>query len=689
MIFLKKIRLINWYGFRNTTMPVGFFTLIAGRNGNGKSVILDAVKYAAYGDTVFNKSSESKGTRTLASYTRGLLDATAKTYMRPAEKIPNVYSHIVLEYYDQVHEKSFLLGTILETNASNSVTPFRYVMDHTEMEQVEHLYQDQAGWKAFSASQFQKKYGVELMNREKGIVRFMQMTGLKLNMDQSKVYLRKLRGVMTYDPDAKTDQFIRESVLEDKKVDFSKLIEAKENIDRLNGTFEGIQREIEELEAIIREYDGYEAEKIRLLVDDIKIVYKSIQDREKKIEDLTREQTLARKEKEQAEGRLSGIAEQEKTENRKLQEIQASLEQMDCVKPIRTETEHLERLKQEKAGLEKEKARLEEFQQQISELFHVLTECEVPIPEKEVLASLCGSRFSYGEKQAAVDGFKSLAENVHDRLVAEQTRLDTRLEGLDSRLLIQMKILEECKKNRNDFSQVPEGVSLKQEINREFAKRGIDSEAKFACEYVIGLKDEAWRDAIEAFLGNRRFSILVDPEYYDIADEILNQSSHRYAHLFNTRLLMKKKVEAEPDSAVQFLDIRNEVAQKYFDYQLGRMKAVRLEEVKNYENAISREGRVAVSMDGYFLRFDRIRFYALGQETLELNRIRAERECESLRAEKNDLLEERRGLDIWKRQLEAGRGYFGEYVYDADQRCQDTLSRIRESEKLLKKLRDA
>ena len=58
MITLTKIRLINWYAFSNETAPVGQFTLIAGKNGNGKSVLLDAVKYAAYGDTVFNKSSE-------------------------------------------------------------------------------------------------------------------------------------------------------------------------------------------------------------------------------------------------------------------------------------------------------------------------------------------------------------------------------------------------------------------------------------------------------------------------------------------------------------------------------------------------------------------------------------------------------------------------------------------------------
>ena len=95
MVELKQVRLINWYGFSQITVPVGFFTLIAGKNGNGKSVFLDAIKYALYGDTVFNKSTENKGSRTVPSYTRGLLDATAGTYMRPADKMPNVYLSLI------------------------------------------------------------------------------------------------------------------------------------------------------------------------------------------------------------------------------------------------------------------------------------------------------------------------------------------------------------------------------------------------------------------------------------------------------------------------------------------------------------------------------------------------------------------------------------------------------------------
>ena len=126
--------------------------------------------------------------------------------------------------------------------------------------------------------------------------------------------------------------------------------------------------------------------------------------------------------------------------------------------------------------------------------------------------------------------------------------------------------------------------------------------------------------------------------------------------MFNTKLLMKKKVRVEEDSAVLQLEIKNPVAKQYFDYQLGRMHAVELNAVKEYENAISREGRVSVAMDSYFLRFDRLRSYYLGQKTFELNRLRAEKEIAGLNEDKKIKLAEKKKLEEQKSPYSAGPG---------------------------------
>ncbi len=689
MILLKKVRLINWYGFSNVTAPIGFFTLIAGKNGNGKSVMLDAVKYAAYGDTVFNKSSESKGSRTLSSYTRGLLDATAGTYMRPADQVPNVYSHIVLEYFDDVEEKSFLLGTVIETSAANNCQTYRYVMDRTVMERVEHTYEEDGVTMPCSASYLQRKYRLTLMNREQGLPKFLQMTGLKLALGQLPTYLRKLRGIMSYDPNARIDRFIRESVLEERNVDFGKLIEAKENIERLNESFAVIQQELQELDEILGEYDAWEGERNRLLADDIRIVYKKRKELGQEIERQKNDWEVAQRRKEDLEKELEALERRKREIDGQLVQARVSLEQLDSTRMIAEEERRLEGLQAQKKSLMDACRKLEHFQTVVSELMNEFFEEKTPVEDSDILASLCGREHTAAEKAAAVARFQQKVDERNDRLAAKAAEAAKELEELDKSLHAQHQIAEACRKHRNTFAQIPEYVGLREEINRELEKRHIRSRAQFACEYVIGLRDETWRDAIEAFLGPRRYTILVEPQYYDIADDVLNRSEHRYAHLFNTKLLMKKKLRVEEDSAVHKLEIKNPVAKQYFDYQLGRMHAVELQAVKEYENAISREGRVSVAMDSYFLRLDRMRAYYLGQEAFELNRIRAEKEIARLNEEKKEKLAKKKQVEEQKSRVKQGLAFFTEYSYDAHREYQAAAESARASKEQLLRLRKA
>lgn len=689
MILLKKVRLINWYGFANVTAPIGFFTLIAGKNGNGKSAMLDAVKYAAYGDTVFNKSSEGKGSRTVSSYTRGLLDATAGTYMRPPEKVPNVYSHIVLEFFDQAEEKNFLLGVVIETNASNNYQTYRYVIDRKSMEEINHTYDKEGILMPYSATELQKQYKLTMLNREQGLPKFMQMTGLKLSINQMPVYLRKLRGIMSYDPEAKIDRFIRESVLEEKNVDFSKLIEAKNNIERLNHTFHAVQEEIEELEHILGEYDTFESESNRLLSDDIKIVYKKKKDLKGSIEELTKKQEEAEKKQKEVNQNLQILDEQLNELDNRLVQARVSLRQMDGARIVEEERRRLAFLKKEKGEWLAKCRELEDFQTKVSEILHSFMEEGQTAEKKEILSSLCGSGYSAAEKESAADGLKRLVEQAYDEIIREIDRLNLAAEELNRKLNIQEKILEDCKKHRSTYDRIPDYVELRNEINREFEQRKIKSRAQFACEYVISLTDETWRDAIEAFLGPRRYSILVEPQYYDIADDVLNRSSHKYAHLFNTKLLMRKELNPEADSVVHMLEIKNEAAKRYFEFQLGRMHAVELQQVRNFENAISKEGRVSVAMDSYFLRLDRIGVYYLGQKIYELNRIRAEKEIRRIREEKQSVFEKRRELQNRKNRLNGDKAFFRSYAYEAPSKYQEVSRLCRDSEDQLKRLEKA
>ena len=689
MILLTAVRLINWYGFTNITAPVGKFTLIAGKNGNGKSVLLDAIKYTAFGDVVFNKSSETKGGRTVISYTRGLLDATAKTYMRPADKYPNVYTHIVLEFFDDVNKKYFILGIVIETSAANNYLTYRYVKDKTNLKQIEHTFEENDVMYPYNASDLQKKYNLTLMNREDGLAKFTQMLGLRFTIPKLQDYVRKLRGIMSYDPNSQIDKFIRQSVLEDKKVDFGKLADAKANIEKLANNFETIDNEIKELNAIIKKYDDWEKEFKRLKTEEIKIIYKRINDLAENIELAKNKNTQAEFIKEKLHSEIFDLEKQKEQISESLIMAKNTLLELDCTKNIDAEKQRLSVLENLKAEFALKCKKLEHFQTKICELINLFAEIDIEVKNKSALASLCSNSYTLADKIQAVTLFKKQINDYHETIIKNIAEIESSIQNIDNEITAQQKIIEDSKKHYHSYKDIPDYIGLKNEINKELKKLNIEDEAHLACEYVAALKDEEWRNAIEAFLGPRRYTVLVNPQYYDIADDIFNKTRYRHAHLFNTRLLMRKTIKVEEDSPVFKLEIKNDVAQNYFNFQLGRMHAVKINEVRNFENAISKEGRVSVAMDSYFLNFGRLNFYYLGQEVFELNRKLAEKAKENLKIKRGDLCEKRKEVLEIKRVLSANREYFTEYDYESHEKYRDTLSKIKKSQQRLQELFEA
>ena len=101
-----------------------------------------------------------------------------------------------------------------------------------------HTYEQDGQTVPYSTPELQKAYGLRMMDVREGLSKFMQRTGLRLNEQQLAAFRRKLRSIMSYDPNAKIISYPGERKLEAKKVDFSKLVEAKNNIDTLNTNFE-------------------------------------------------------------------------------------------------------------------------------------------------------------------------------------------------------------------------------------------------------------------------------------------------------------------------------------------------------------------------------------------------------------------------------------------------------------------
>lgn len=692
--FLRNIHLVNWYGFSNRTIPVSEnLTLISGENECGKSTILDAIKYAYTGDTQFNKATSGYNTgvgkRNLVSYTRCLVDASAGIYARPADKIPVVYTHIALEYFDQINENPFVLGVVIETAVTDIRGTHWYALDGKRIADISFVYEEDSLIKPYDASGFQKKYGVQMKTKKEGITLFMQMIGLKLPYQEVPKYQRKLRNIMAYNPAAKIQEFIKESVLEEHDINFDKLKEAKKNIAQINGSLEQINQELQDLDSILADYDEHDKKAVQLKIDDIKIKYKDLVQCQRDIweaEELIKRssitcETLGKKIEEQNQE----IDDIDKT----YLETRRALLDLDVSKAIEASKQLIDTYEKQLTKLNDEKERLEIFQQKMKEMVVQLSEMGVTIQNDNVLGRLTSKSLEVAEKQRFIDSLKEEVQECRDTLIEKNVLLKKELEIVQNECIEQNNIIESCNKNRMDYSNVQEQVELIKEINRELLKHGINEEAHMAYEYVIELKDENWRNAIEAFLGVHRYAVIVSKDAFDVANAVLDKSRYRYVELVNTKRLMSKVMDCEKDSVFHYLSVQNETAANYFKFWLGRIHAVNIENVPDYDNAMSMEGKLSRNMAVTYINTRKIRSYCLGSQAIELNRRAAEKRLHELEKKEKEILLEQRSVQDKSKYLQDGISCFKEFNLNSHKEWADVSVNLNNEKGHYKELLEA
>ena len=694
-IVLRRIRLINWYGFINEEIPLSEdLTLITGENESGKSTILDAIKYAYTGDTKFNEATSRYNTgigrRNLISYTRCLLDPSAGIYARPADKTPTVYTHIALEYYDEVNQRPFVLGVVIETAPSEIRGSGWYAADNKTLKDLKFTYEEKGTLKPYDPSDFQKNNGLKLKQKKEGIVLFMQMTGLKLPYQEVANYQRKLRNIMAYNPAAKIQEFIKESVLEDHPVKFDKLKEAKKNIEQINLSLEQINKEIKDLDEILQFYAEYDRMEARIIADDIKLKYKELLNWQEKLnaaEETIRKNGLICEELEEKIGRENADIKEMDT---RYTEVKNAMVSMDVSRTIDASMKKIEDIKEQLKKLRKEAETLEAFQRKMEEVSDILSGSkEDNLIDRERLEGLSDATVEAADKQIFLAHLKKSLSSERDHVRDELTLLKPELERIAGECRKQTDIIEACNKNQPDFSFAKEQKALAGEINREFAAQGIDQEARLACEYVIGITDEEWRNAIEAFLGIHRYAVMVPPEVFHIANEVMDKSGHRYVELVNTKRLMARKIECEEDSICNYLEIQNPYAKAYFKFWMGRIHAVPLENVPDFDNAMSKEGKLSRNMAVTYINFKKIRSYCLGAEAIALNKVSAEKCLRGLEKEEAGLLVKQKELQDKSDMLRDAIESFREYNLNAHREAELKTTELMEEKRHYKELVEA
>lgn len=362
-------------------------------------------------------------------------------------------------------------------------------------------------------------------------------------------------------------------------------------------------------------------------------------------------------------------------------EAKAALRELNVSKAIDNSRQQITAFEKQ---LEKRKSEREELEQFRKRLLHVaeeLNKMECEVSHFETLGKLTAVDLSNSEKQEAIDALRAEIRKKRDSIVRNRAYLDRELKEVQLERSEQSKIVENCDRNKADYSHVQEQTQLIREINKELKKQGIDEEARMACEYVSELKDEAWRDAIEAFLGVHRYAILVSPQAFDVANQVMDRSGHHYVELVNTKRLAERKIKCEEDSVYHYLQIQNETAAKYFQFWLGAIHAVELDEVAKYDNAMSKEGKLGRNMAVTYINTKKIKSYCLGGAAIELNRKRAAKKLDQLEKREKEILSSRHTMQNQDVFLQSSLDYFKDYNLEANRECEHLNAEL-EAEKV-------
>ena len=115
---LDTMLLINWHYIRHQLLEFKDVNFLTGKNGAGKSTIIDALQLMMLGDTAghfFNKAANERSTRSLKGYLRGEVAEDQETNTVYLRNDQDFSSYIVLEFTDTVTTKRFCLGAVFDS----------------------------------------------------------------------------------------------------------------------------------------------------------------------------------------------------------------------------------------------------------------------------------------------------------------------------------------------------------------------------------------------------------------------------------------------------------------------------------------------------------------------------------------------------------------------------------------------
>ena len=614
---LKKILLINWLYFSKQLIEVKDINFLTGKNGAGKSTVIDALQIVLLGETNarnFNKAANDSSQRTLDGYLRADMDPNNPT----SRKGKDFSSYIACEFWDDQKEKSFVAGIVFDCRSDGSRRDQYYIYDGTIPDTcflVQRRAMDIPALRAYLRSMFGAHAQMYDSNKQ-----YRGDLLAKWNVHSEQV-CRMLKKAVSFRPIVNIQQFITENIcdipdkpniqamqqnIRDYK-QHEKLAERQEN--KLSALKEISEQFIELQNAIAR----LQQQKFLTLWAQKEFLEQQIQELEQKKHDCKID---IQKEEVRHRELENEIAQREARKN----ELIAAREKSDIYQEQNRLQEQQRQLEQEQKSLEKQLGQTILETRREAQILIALCDRVTHWPELEALGdvqagaealkSAClplqncsvkifsGTLSAFEKAQTVSAAFSEQLRKAAYEIENHTEKLETELKDIDA-------TLEMLRKNIKDY---PTGLlDLKHRIQTKLFEKYHQTVSVEVLADVLEIADgeETWRGAVEGFLNTQKFYLLVEPAVYGDALSIYDGIKREYGRqsfgLVDVgKIREHEHLQPRDDSLAKKVETENPLARSYVDYLLGRVVCcAHSSQLRNHKTAITADGML---YQGYVAR---------------------------------------------------------------------------------------
>lgn len=595
---MTRMLMINWHYIKYQVIDFSNINFLTGKNGAGKSTIIDALQLVLLGDTsgyYFNKAANEKSQRTLKGYLRGEVaedEDTNTVYLRNDD----FSSYLVLEFHDQKINKYFCLGIVFDAYSDGSHDhQFFYLNDKLPdnhfIEQGTEL--NRKALKAF----FFNNYAKSQYEFFESNSRYQEIALGKLGQINKK-FFRLLKKAVPFSPIMDIKGFISEFVCDvENKIDITDMQENIRYYKQLENDLEVVKKKIEILKEIKTQYVSYNEELQRLKVQTYLIERATEEQLQEEI-NISLGKITALKEK------IAAARDQLDTKELELASLNQKRDQLVERKFKSKEYSEKKELEDRIKVLEKQIAEIDQNRsdliQMVKSIYYSWKEIDnwcqnnlkdMPSIGEELknLLSITGGSFNLITREA-LSALKQVLQEYINKINDYHAVKKRELEDLQQEIT---RLRDEIKNLKQGIKAFPTAVvELKNLISQKLSEKYGKAIGPRIFADLLEIKSDKWRNAIEGYLNTQKFYLIIEPQYFIEALKIYDEFKliHKIydVGLVDIGKIMDRNPKIKVNSLAEEIETPDPHARAYANYLLGHViKCDKVENLRNYKTAIT------------------------------------------------------------------------------------------------------